>query len=672
MPPDAITVLIPCQDNWELIESTISQLAPYFSRRQRQLRVMVFDNASRELAPKGWPLTLSEADTDALTSVQVVRLAKRLSRAQVVGFGLQYAQHACEPGAVMVLEMEGRDRPGDVAGVLSAFEKGHCQVVFPAGKGWLGRLRARWSARLARIPLRWLSAEIPEVGSFRLRPRLRIGPVVGAQGPAAPGFSAARDVERRSHPGFLARWLRGMAWRSPQLSALMLAVRPHLAPSLQDPQLDRFILTEEICYERSSADLQTAQLSKELAKELAEVPPFPSTEFQEVASEPTDVNQLGNLIRAIGFADGHGEDLTALRRRMLQQEPETRPVDPPRSAEPAPSGMSPVGVGSARKEAPGAPPLPQAIPAHLPTHAEARARAIPTMAAPERVPTARPMQATSPVSRQQPERHQPAPQQSSPQDPARRKISIPRVHVPNVRVPAASPPAVAQSADPAPAAKEPTIPAVRERRISVPASANGAARSVTERMRASLAQSAGERAGGPAGRSAIPMFPAASSASPSTASLRRRRETAPIQPSPARMRVSVPRDLAIGVTNGLPAAPRPGSGPVGAAHPAHPQNSLDGASAAAHRRPIVGNPAVAIPPKSNPNPAPARPTRFRQTGSAPVSSSSTVPVSNGPGTPPPAAPKPAVPGPTGSNPGTPSSAAMDVVRRLRAMRGESQ
>lgn len=699
MPPDAITVLIPCHDNWDLIESTIYQLAPYFVRQQRQLHVVVVDNASRKVAPAGWPQQkVLEADAESIASVKVVRVAKRMSDSGIIGFGLQYARNTAEPGTLMVLEMEGQDRPGDVTGVLAAFEKGHCQVVFPTGKGWLGRLRARWSARLARIPLRWFSTEIPDVGSFRLRPRLKIGPVVETSAAAAPGFAGGRI----GGTGFLTRWMQGFARRSPQLSALMLAAGPRLSESMRETHLEGFILSEEIRYQRS---LNPPEPQEAEAK-LPEAPPFPSTEFKEVNSEPTDVNQLGNLIRAIGFADGRGEDLTGLRRRMLEQvSEEARKTNPPAEAEPGPNGMSPVGVGWSPQKATNKavpPKASEAMPVAraVPAKAEPRVAPSPEVAAPLHVPTpTAPSQVEArPVSPQQPApgaalpamRQQPAPQATPQTPPMRQKISIPRVHVPNVRVPAASSPGVAQPAAPAafaptPAPSAPAAPAMKERAKPAPTSAQSAAMSVTERMRAALAQSSAEKPQGPAGKSAMPMFPAASANSSHT---RKRHDTAPIQPSPARMRVSVPRDISISASNGAPAASRPTPGSAVKKPLAQQEISPAGTSAAANRRPIVGNPSVAVPPNSKSSAPLPRPTRFRQPGSAPAGLGTNgdpagaplptpprpeAPVLNGAG---PAAPsqapaQPKPPASAGSNSTAAPSNAMDVIRRLRAMRGQS-
>jgi len=171
-----LAILIPNFNDWESLRLLLPELDRAMAGLERQVFVLVVDDASTEPVPDGWP----GQDLRALDSVEVLRLRSNQGHQRAIALGLYHIQEFTDAEAVVVMDGDGEDRPEDLPELLRAFAAGDGgEVVFAARTKRIESLAFRLCYQAYRLVHHALTGVVVRVGNFSVIPRPALARLMG-------------------------------------------------------------------------------------------------------------------------------------------------------------------------------------------------------------------------------------------------------------------------------------------------------------------------------------------------------------------------------------------------------------------------------------------------------------------------------------------------------------
>lgn len=118
--------LIPVYEDWSSLRLLLARLDEQFIDSKREISVVIVDDASTTA-----PLEDLLKSRQAIAAVRILRLKVNLGHQRAIAIGLSYIHSNLSPGAVIIMDADGEDRPEDISRLLQkSRETGQKHVVF--------------------------------------------------------------------------------------------------------------------------------------------------------------------------------------------------------------------------------------------------------------------------------------------------------------------------------------------------------------------------------------------------------------------------------------------------------------------------------------------------------------------------------------------------------------
>lgn len=164
---ERVTVLIPVYDDWE----SVALLLPLLDEAIRDhgpVEVLLVDDGSVEPPPAA----LEGFRPTAVARVRCLRLRRNLGHQRAIAIGLGWISATADPPAVVVMDGDGEDAPGDVPRLIDECSRlGGKRVVFAARRRRSESLVFRVFYYLYRMVHRVFIGHSVRVGNFSIVPR---------------------------------------------------------------------------------------------------------------------------------------------------------------------------------------------------------------------------------------------------------------------------------------------------------------------------------------------------------------------------------------------------------------------------------------------------------------------------------------------------------------------
>jgi hypothetical protein len=164
----SLAILIPNFNDWESLRLLLPEIDRAMAGLERQVFVLVVDDASTEPVPDGWP----GHNFSALDSIEVLYLRSNQGHQRAIALGLYHLHEFTDAEAVVIMDGDGEDRPEDLPELLRAFAAGDvAEVVFAARTKRMESLAFRLGYRAYRLVHHALTGVVVRVGNFSVIPR---------------------------------------------------------------------------------------------------------------------------------------------------------------------------------------------------------------------------------------------------------------------------------------------------------------------------------------------------------------------------------------------------------------------------------------------------------------------------------------------------------------------
>jgi polyisoprenyl-phosphate glycosyltransferase len=121
----SMVVMMPCYNDWEAVRLLLKQLDSTFIAIGLRGEVLLVDDCSS--MPR--PMDLAKGPFQALNSIEVLQLRRNMGHQRAICIGLSHVFEHYNAEAVLVMDADGEDQPGDIAKMLSAFEEHHRTAI---------------------------------------------------------------------------------------------------------------------------------------------------------------------------------------------------------------------------------------------------------------------------------------------------------------------------------------------------------------------------------------------------------------------------------------------------------------------------------------------------------------------------------------------------------------
>lgn len=119
--------MMPCYNDWEAVRLLLKQLDAMFAATGLLVEVLLVDDCSSE--PR--PMDLANGPFRALSRIEVLRLRRNLGHQRAICIGLSHLYEHHDAEAMLVMDADGEDQPGDIPQMLAAFEEqGRTAIIF--------------------------------------------------------------------------------------------------------------------------------------------------------------------------------------------------------------------------------------------------------------------------------------------------------------------------------------------------------------------------------------------------------------------------------------------------------------------------------------------------------------------------------------------------------------
>jgi glycosyltransferase involved in cell wall biosynthesis len=123
---DELLILIPVFNDWTALSALLPSLDSAVISLGYRVSVLLVDDGSTEPPPE-----LSPASLEAIAGIDILSLRRNLGHQRALAIGLAWIEANRKCSAVLIMDADGEDSPGDVAVLLGTFEELHRkQIVF--------------------------------------------------------------------------------------------------------------------------------------------------------------------------------------------------------------------------------------------------------------------------------------------------------------------------------------------------------------------------------------------------------------------------------------------------------------------------------------------------------------------------------------------------------------
>jgi hypothetical protein len=175
----SLAILIPNFNDWESLRLLLPELDRVAGSLNRQVSVLVVDDASTEPVPEDWP----GQNFTTLNSVEVLRLRSNQGHQRAIALGLYHLHEFTDVEAVVVMDGDGEDRPQDLPELLQVFSLSGAagdasEVVFAARTKRMESLAFRLCYQAYRLVHHALTGVVVRVGNFSVVPRVALARLI--------------------------------------------------------------------------------------------------------------------------------------------------------------------------------------------------------------------------------------------------------------------------------------------------------------------------------------------------------------------------------------------------------------------------------------------------------------------------------------------------------------
>ncbi|MBI3693702.1 MAG: glycosyltransferase [Acidobacteria bacterium] len=164
---ERIVILIPAFNDWEALEQLLRELDAALAAQQAPVEVLIVDDGSTLPIPPGFP----NRRFTALRSVDILHLRRNLGHQRAIAVGLVYVHQHLPCRAVVLMDADGEDRPGDILPLMGRFYQNHeRQIVFAARAKRLERWSFQFFYQAYRLVHLVLTGAPVKVGNFSVIP----------------------------------------------------------------------------------------------------------------------------------------------------------------------------------------------------------------------------------------------------------------------------------------------------------------------------------------------------------------------------------------------------------------------------------------------------------------------------------------------------------------------
>jgi glycosyltransferase involved in cell wall biosynthesis len=174
-PDGRYLILIPNYNDWRSLELLATNLDQILQAHQIEADLLIVDDGST-IGPRE---TLASANYQSLRRIEVLRLRRNLGHQRAIAIGLAYVEDKIPCAAVVVMDADGEDDPGDVPRMIQkcrdkAFEK----IVFAERTKRSESVTFRVFYNLYKVIHLMLTGIRVRVGNFSVIPRVRLQSLV--------------------------------------------------------------------------------------------------------------------------------------------------------------------------------------------------------------------------------------------------------------------------------------------------------------------------------------------------------------------------------------------------------------------------------------------------------------------------------------------------------------
>lgn len=171
---ERVHILIPIFNDWSVVAQLLPKIDRVMKERQLSLDVVLVDDGSTV-----GPATFVCPRLTAIASVSILELRRNLGHQRAIAVGLTYLYQHLKPSAVVVMDGDGEDDPGDVPRLIDKSKaEGDRKIVFAERKRRSEPIVFRAFYWLYRALHLLLTGYRVRVGNFSLIPALALSRVV--------------------------------------------------------------------------------------------------------------------------------------------------------------------------------------------------------------------------------------------------------------------------------------------------------------------------------------------------------------------------------------------------------------------------------------------------------------------------------------------------------------
>src|SRR5437660_11528614 len=121
-----IAVVTPVLDDWACFASLVGEISARFTGSAIEFHIYAIDDGSVSSFD---PASLSLPRDSCIAGIEILRLALNLGHQRAIAVGLCELSRRDDVDAVLVMDSDGEDRPGDIAALLKAGRSDPSHIV---------------------------------------------------------------------------------------------------------------------------------------------------------------------------------------------------------------------------------------------------------------------------------------------------------------------------------------------------------------------------------------------------------------------------------------------------------------------------------------------------------------------------------------------------------------
>jgi hypothetical protein len=166
-PVTRIAVVTPVLDDWSCFASLVGEISAQFTGPAIEFHIYAVDDGS----VVGFdPANLSLPRDSCIAGIEILRLALNLGHQRAIAVGLCELSRRDDIDAVLVMDSDGEDRPGDIAALLKASRIAPANIVLAQRAKRCESLGFRLWYRLYKLVFHGLTGHDISFGNYSLLP----------------------------------------------------------------------------------------------------------------------------------------------------------------------------------------------------------------------------------------------------------------------------------------------------------------------------------------------------------------------------------------------------------------------------------------------------------------------------------------------------------------------